>query len=780
MAAGRREEQIRKIFAPLILGGLFLIAVSSGILFHQGKNTLTGLISRGPVPRTTVIYSRWRELRIHEALTPGYAVELLKQTGYQEVKGTPQQPGQYSYFYPTLAVFTRDFSYPDKTLPAQLVQVQFSPERIERLNAPALLDDGSWRLEPKVLRTLASRNVASRPRMSLSELPSYVPLAVIAVEDKRFYHHGAIDVLGVGRAAFVDLEQGRIRQGASTLSQQLARSIFLTANRTWSRKFMEALFAFYLEARFSKTQLLEMYLNQVYWGQEDSDSILGIESASQAYFGHPAATLSLGEAALLAGLLQSPNHYSPRAFPAVALERRRLVLRLMLGQGLISKWDYDQAQRETLKLAPSSAQKQDAAYFLATLQDGLEQKYAVTDLSGLGWRIFTTLDPVLQPLAEKAMPSPSPLPKGRGPTATAGVGLLPPGEGARRADEGRPQAALVVMDPATGGILAWVGGTNYQTSAYDRAALSRRQPGSAFKPFVYLAAIDQKKVTTATLLDDKPIVLKEPTGSWIPQNYDRKYRGKASVWDSLVGSLNVPTVNLAIQTGLGAVADYARRAGIQSALREVPSLALGTSEVTLPELTNAYATLADQGIYQPAYRIEAILDTEGHPVEGHVSAAQPVFDPASVFLVTQMLEAVFKEGTARAAQELGFTTVAAGKTGTSENYQDAWFLGYTSALVCGVWVGFDKPRSLGHSAAGIALPVWISFMKKAVTVMPAEPFPPPPPRILWKTIDPRTGFLARSGCKERRQVAFLEGTAPTQFCPVHPGGIFGFFYRLRH
>lgn len=743
------RKRIQKIVVPLIAAGLLGIGAASVFLFRHGQTTLSGLVSRATVPSTTVIYSRWRNLRIGEVLTPEYAVRWLQLTGYEEVKGVPEKPGQYCYFYPTLTVFTRDFVYPDKSLPARLVQVRFSSQKIERINAQALLDDGSWRLEPEVLRTLTSTQAALRPRVILSELPSYVPLAIISVEDKRFYRHGAIDMLGVGRAAFVDLEKGRIRQGASTISQQLARSIFLTANRTWSRKFMEALFAFYLEARFSKTQLLEMYLNQVYWGQDGPDSILGIESASRAYFGHPAAGLSLGEAALLAGLLQSPNHFSPRLFPAVALSRRRLVLSLMLDQGLISRSDFQQAQSESLKLAPSASQKNDAAYFLATLQDGLEQKYSVTNLSDLGWRIFTTLDPVLQPMAEAAL----------------------------HPDLG--QAALVAMDPVSGAILAWVGGTDYATSAYDRAALARRQPGSAFKPFVYLAALDQKKATTATLLEDKPIKLKGPTGPWIPQNYDRKYRGKVSVWDSLVESLNVPTVNLALQTGLGVVADYARRAGIQSALEEVPSLALGTSDVTLPELTNAYATLAAQGIYHPAYPVEAILDTEGHALETHGVESQQVFDPASVFLVTEMLEAVFTEGTARAARNLGFTAIAAGKTGTSENYQDAWFLGYTSALVCGVWVGFDQPKSLGRSAAGVALPVWVSFMKKAVDVIPAESFQPPP-HLVWKTVDSETGFLARSGCKERRKAAFLEGTAPTQFCPVHPGGIFGFFYRLRH
>ena len=262
------------------------------------------------------------------------------------------------------------------------------------------------------------------------------------------------------------------------------------------------------------------------------------------------------------------------------------------------------------------------------------------------------------------------------------------------------------------------GGTNYQTSPFDRATDAKRQPGSAFKPFVVLAALEGRQMTTATLLEDKPITLKGEKGSWTPKNYDRKYRGQASVWDSLVNSFNVPIVRLAMQTGLGSIMDTAKRAGMTSPLRQDLSLALGTSEVSLLELTGAYGTLAGNGEHATPYSIQAILGPEGSAIESWTPVRERVFAPELVYLVTQMLEAVLDSGTGKASRSMGLTIPAAGKTGTSENFQDAWFVGYTTTLVCGVWVGYDIPKSLGHSAAGIALPLWTSFMKKAAVLDP--------------------------------------------------------------
>jgi len=464
--------------------------------------------------------------------------------------------------------------------------------------------------------------------------------------------------------------------------------------------------------------------------------------------------LTVEQMALLAGLLQSPNHYSPRNSPEIALERRNLVLRLMHSQGIISKAVYEKARGSPMHVLAANQRMNDAAYFLATLQDSLEEHYPGVILPTVGWSIYTTLDPVLEHEAVIALQ--------KLPHTKANV---------------HPEAALVAIDPLSGGVRAWVGGTDYIRAPYDRAIRAHRQPGSAFKPFVMLAALDKHIATTATMLKDEPLKLQTAEGPWTPQNFDRRYRKNASLWDALVHSLNIPTVVLAMETGLSTVADYAHRAGIQSPISPYPAMALGASEVTLFELTNAYATLAAHGVYQPAYMVEDIVDEHGQRLEKHAPAPFPVFDPATIGLLTKILQAVLTEGTAAAAPALGFTYPAAGKTGTSENFQDAWFVGYMPQLACGVWVGYDQPKSLGRSAAGIALPLWVPFMQKALHLVGAEDFPEPK-NLIWKTIDPENGLLVRSGCPTRKERPFLPGTEPTQLCSVHAGGLVGFFHRL--
>jgi len=740
--------------------GILFLASTSAYLIYQEQETLSHLGHPGENPRETDIYSRWLELESQNPISWERTIQWVKSIGYRPVTGTPNEPGQYSANSPELTIFARPFRFPDKDYPAQLLRLTFHDQRLSGVEAVSgHAEIPEWRLEPKVLAVWSMSGKTAHQQVRISDLPPYVPRAVIAMEDKRFYQHGAFDLVGIARATWVDLRYGRLRQGASTISQQLARSIFLDVQRTWRRKILEAALATYLEFRYTKPQLLEMYLNQVYWGQEGSESLLGIESASDSLFGKPARALTVAESAILAGMLQSPNRYSPRAAPAVARDRRKIVLGLMRAQNAITESQYRAALKEDVRLTPVK-KSNEASYFLAALHDELSERYELPVMLNQGWRIFTTLDPLLQHEAAKTL-----------------VPLPHEGEGGRRPGEG-PQAALIALDPATGGVLAWVGGTNFQTNPFDHAVNAKRQPGSAFKPFVVITALESRKVTTATLLEDKPLSLKGSQGTWTPQNYDRKYRGHASVWDSLVLSLNVPIVRLAEQIGVIPIMDAARRAGIESPLRNDLSLALGTSEVSLLELTGAYSTLASGGGRRSQYHLESVIGENNQILESHTTSIVPAFAPEVVYLVTEMLEAVLDAGTAKVSRSMGFMAPAAGKTGTSENFQDAWFLGYTTNLVCGVWVGYDLPKSLGHSAAGIALPLWTAFMKKAVVLDPPQAFEPPA-GLTWKTIDPESGLLARSGCPHRRKAAFLTGTEPTAECPLHPGGLMGFFKRWR-
>lgn len=751
-------KKTTKLLLPLFLGLLAILSVSCTLLIFREQKTMALLINGPNALQPTEVYARWLALTPDARITAQALRSELKALEYQQVPRLPARAGEYQDNGQSIAFYSRGFRYPDKDYPALAIQVHFDKRGIENVEYATGGNIPEWRLEPKRLARWASADALSRMPVNIAELPPYVPEAVIAIEDKRFYSHGAIDFIGVMRALVVDVKKGSLHQGASTISQQLARSIFLDVNRTWRRKFLEAGLAFYLEARFSKPKLLEMYLNQVYWGQDGPENLLGIESASRAYFAKPARQLTLAEAALLAGMLQSPNRLSPRTDLPAALARQRVVLGEMREQKRITQAQFASAVAQKIVVPPSGRRSNDAAYFLASLRDELSERYSIPLLLSQGWRIYTTLDPVLQS------------------SAAEGIASLVAGR-KKQKEQAFEEGALVALDPANGAVRAWVGGTGYQTSPFNRASNAFRQPGSVFKPFVVLAALEGKKATTATLLEDKPLETQDEEKPWSPQNYDKTYRGKASVWDSLVLSLNVPMVRLAIMAGLNEVVAVAQRAGIGSPLRAVPSIALGTSEVTVSELTAAYAPFANGGERVMLHMVEAIVDPEGSVVELFEDQNRRIFDKPVIYLVTQMLQAVFNEGTARAARSFGLQAPVAGKTGTSENYQDAWFVGYSPDLVTGVWVGYDKPKSLGRSAAGIALPIWTRFMMTALSHYPDFTFERPS-GLEARAIDMDSGQLVRTGCTHRRTALFLPGTAPSQDCPLHPGGIVGFWKRL--
>lgn len=752
-----RVRKSRLLFALIGLAGALLLA-GAGRFMYRGQKTLASLTHPEGF-RTLDIYSRWLNLDPSRPVTRSQILAWLAAVSYVSTPDTPERPGCYQDAG-DLTILARPFQYPDQAFPLQQIRLKFRGDRLQAIegsNGQAL---AQWRLEPKVLAQWAAEPRTAQPRVRLEELPPHVPQAILAVEDKRFYQHGAFDMRSLARALWVDLRHAQLRQGASTISQQLARSIFLDVSRTLRRKMMEAILALYLSARYSKPQLLEMYLNQVYWGQDGLETMLGIESASRSYFSKPARQLTVAQSALLAGLLQSPNRLSPRAAPEPALARRDHVLRLMRDQGLIPSDAYARAVAEPLSLAPARRTANDAAYFLALLRDQLADRYSLPLLMGQGWKVFSTLDPTLQPWAAQAVRA-----------------LRPSTRRASQKSPEHPEGALVALAPQTGAVLAWMGGTDFATRPYDRAVLARRQPGSALKPFVMLAALESRQATTATFLEDKPLTVKNQQGTWAPQNYDRQFRGRVSVWAALVHSLNIPTVRLAMQVGLPLVVDTAHRAGIQSPLKPVPSLALGTSEVSVLELTRAYSTLANEGIHAAPYMIETIMDGQGKVVETHQPEITSAFASGPVYLVTRMLQAVLREGTARQAGVMGFHWEVAGKTGTSENYQDAWFLGYSPDLACGVWVGYDRPRTLGRAAASIALPVWTRFMDKALAIEGVREFAIPKD-LVWKTIDTDSGLLVRVGCIHRRKTAFLPGTEPARPCDLHRGGLLGLFKRL--
>jgi penicillin-binding protein 1A len=552
----------------------------------------------------------------------------------------------------------------------------------------------------------------------LQQIPPGLRNAIIAVEDARFYSHFGVDVRGILRAAYANFRHGRVVEGGSTITQQLAKVLFLTPDRSFSRKVKEALLALELEKRYSKDRLLELYLNQVYMGH----GAYGVEAAARMYFGKSVQDLVLPEAAMLAALPRSPGNYSPFERPELAQRRRAIVIGRLLEQGYIGETEAKVANQAPLGLVSTERRRGSGQYFLEYLQQSLEAKYGGDVLYRSGLAIYTTLDPALQRAAEQALRD--------------GLQALAGRQGARAASRAKgsptpaaPEGAVVVIEPATGYVKALIGGADFARTEFNRALHARRQAGSAFKPFVYLAALEAGHVPTE-ILDDSPIRYVSAGKVWAPENYDGKFRGPVTLQQALEESINVPTIRLLEQLGVSSVIDVARRAGIQSPLPHDLTLALGSGDVTLLELTAAYGTVANQGIHMEPLMVRYLTDAQGRLIEENIPQGREAIDPAAALGLTELLRGVVERGTGVGARVL--ERPLAGKTGTTNDFSNAWFVGFTPSLVAGVWVGHDRPRSLGHEETGAraALPIWVAVMRAALRGQPVEDFPAGPPPSL--------------------------------------------------
>ncbi|MBE0606932.1 MAG: PBP1A family penicillin-binding protein, partial [Deltaproteobacteria bacterium] len=579
--------------------------------------------------------------------------------------------------------------------------------------------------------------------------------AVLAAEDARFYSHHGIDAVGVARAVVRNLREWRFAQGGSTITQQLAKNFFLSPKKTIVRKLREAELALALELRYTKKAIFGMYLNKIYFGQEGARGIYGVEEAASFYFSKPAADLTLEESATLAGVIRSPNRYSPFRAPAAAEERRNVVLARMRHLGMIGEREYRQASRAPLRTRARRSPAKQAAYFADYIQRVTEDDLGGGKLFRTGYRFYTTLDPVQQAAAEEAVVS----------------GL------AELERTGRPsaeplQAALVAVDPSTGEMTAMVGGRGYGMTQFNRATDAKRQPGSAFKPFVLLAAMERAaagngKTTLSTIVSGAPVTVPGPKEPWTPSNFDGKVYGDISVRKALEDSVNTATVRLALDAGLPAVVKTARAAGIRSPLFPVPSVALGSFEVTPVELAYAYATIASGGIrYQP-FPLFSVTTADGEILTSAKVRWERTLDPRAAYLTGYAMQGVLERGTAKTAREMGIYFPASGKTGTTDGNRDSWFVGYTPDVVCAVWVGRDSGADTGLTGARGALRIWASFLRSLypgsgpVTLLPPE-------GIDFAEIDPASGFLATTACPETLQEAYLSGTEPKEHCPLHP------------
>ncbi|ODT44932.1 MAG: hypothetical protein ABS70_04330, partial [Nitrospira sp. SCN 59-13] len=580
-----------------------------------------------------------------------------------------------------------------------------------------------------------------------------------------------IDPIAVGRAVWTNVTKGTVIQGGSTITQQLAKNLFYSPQRTFGRKLKESIAAFVLEAKYRKQAILESYANEIYLGQVGSVSIYGVGEAAHRYFGKRVDTLSLEEAALLVGMIKGPNTYSPLRNPPLAKQRRDVVLGRLHEQGLINDEAWAQALKSPVQVMPPQDTLADAPFFVDYLLRQVEEATGAPLPDGV--RAYTTLDPVLQRLATQTLES-----------------ELLKLETAYPALKGHPtavQGALVAIDPKTGGILAMVGSRDYRTSQFNRAVQAKRQPGSLFKPLVYLAAMEARRelsggqpVTAATSIVDEPVTFESATGRWTPQNYDHKFHGTVSLRTALEQSLNIPAVKIAQLVGTKRILHLAENLGIRSPLADNLSIALGTSGVSLLEMTSAFGVLAHEGVSITPTALQAVMTSEGDPAWHHTPARRQAVSPQAAYVMTSLLKGVVERGTAAKAKVMGLRGIVAGKTGTTDGYRDAWFIGYTPDVVVGAWVGFDDEEALHLTGAQAALPMWVELMRQ---IMPAAPRDfVMPPAVITRDIDPQSSQLATSKCPQRSTELFIEGTEPSVYCEVHGSGIwervkrsFGFF-----
>jgi penicillin-binding protein 1B len=750
----------RRPRGPLAVLGLVLLGlVGLGLVTLA---TYTGIeltrFERADARRGVIVYAGGQPLSPGTSLRTIELATTLGRLRYAEVSGTPSAPGQFRRTGSAWDVYSRALDGGGPTGPARL-RLELRGERIARL-----LREGhavpEVRLEPEVLTSAGDRPGEDYRPVRLAEVPLVLINAVLAAEDHRFFDHGGLDARGLLRAAWANLRAGRITQGGSTITQQLVKNRLLESERTLERKVREAWLALVVEWRYPKERILEAYLNEAYLGQRGALALRGVGAAARAYFGKEVHQLSLPEAAVLAGMLRAPNTYSPVASPQRARQRRDVVLARMLELGQISPAQMDAARAQAVRVQVVPVSGQAAPYFADLVRQEVEERFGDFAESNRGGRIHTTLDLTLQRFAERAV--------ARGLERLEGS--LPRLRRAEATD--RLQAVLIALDPATGAIRALVGGRDYALSQFNRAAHARRQPGSAFKPFVYAAALRARGngpvFTAASRIDDTPLTLEVNRQPWTPRNYDDVYEGRVSVRRALEQSLNAATVRIALEVGLPAVIEAARGLGIESPMAPVPSLVLGAFEVTPLELARAFAPFANGGQrLAAASGLGAVYDGGGRLVDRLAPERAPALSPAEAYLMTSLLSGVVTSGTGAAARGLAGTWALAGKTGTTNDGRDAWFVGYTPSLVVLVWVGHDTGEPHGLSAAQAALPLWIDFMRQALDAYAPPPFEVPA-GIVFAEVDGANGRLATRSCPLVIRETFLAGSEPAP-CDEHGG-----------
>lgn len=749
-----RAFLVRILFSPLgriLLAATAFLAIAGllgfSFVYSRYSREIDEKLAVGPFRNASRIYAAPHVLALGDAIDRDELVAQLRRSGYSEASGNPL--GHYVLRGEDIEIYPG----PDSYFARDGGLIRIASGKVSQI--VSLADNSArtqYQLEPELVTNLFDRSRQKRRIIRYEDLPKVLIDAVISVEDKRFFNHSGFDPIRIAKAIMVDVSTGKKNEGASTITMQLARGFFLSMEKTWTRKLNELVYTLILEQKLTKQQIFEYYANYVPLGWRGGFNIFGFGEAAQAYLGKDLRDVTLSEAALLAGLIQRPSATNPFLYPDRAKNRRNIVLRLMRDNGYIDDSRLALARNEEIRTVRGNGDSADASFYVDLVNESLQEKFPQLDFTDGGFRVYSTIDLDLQRDAAEAMR----------------IGLKEVDEAiARRHRKSKDakvpevQAALVAIDPTTGEIRALVGGRNYGVSQLNRAR-AKRQPGSIFKPLVYAAALntalfDSERVFTPTsVLVDEPTTFYYDGKSYEPGNFGEKYFGPVTLRTALMKSLNIPTVKLAESVGYDEVVKLARRAGLNMDVRPTPSVSLGAYEVTPIEMAGAYTMFPSGGVATRPNWVRSIRDRFGANVFEHKIEHHEVLDPRINYLMVNLLEDVVRGGTGAGVRSRGFGLPAGGKTGSS---RDGWFAGFTSKLVCVVWVGFDDNRDIKLEGSKSALPIWTEFMKRAHThreyrnVRGFEP----PEGVVSAEVDVATGKLGAG-----RSEVYIAGTQPVE------------------
>ncbi|SDU46832.1 penicillin-binding protein 1B [Desulfobacula phenolica] len=689
------------------------------------------------------VYARPLELYPGMPLAPDLFEKELILMGYQHAGSVNDldAPGKYVRTANRFELFCRSFDFGDEKLPERRFSITIENNRVVNLQTfQDLTDKTIQRLDPVIVGGFYPSSMEDRILVTLDQTPPLLGNTIVCVEDKTFYSHYGIDPKSIFRAMLVNLKNRRMSQGASTLTQQLARNFFLTKEKTLIRKINEMIMAAALELNYSKADILEAYMNEVYLGQDGNRAIHGFGLAADFYFGKSLSDLRPHEIALLVGMLKGPSVYNPRRYPDRSIDRRNLILEMMEKQGLVSQPLLQQSLAAPLDIIDNPVRGHSPfPFYLDLVKRQLLREYKEADLKTMGIRIFTTLDPQVQLAAEQSV-----------------ADFLK-----QTTDRGNLEAGVVVTSRASNEVQALVGGKDFRYKGFNRALDAKRPIGSLIKPAVFLTALERPGTyTLVTPIDDSPVKMPNPDGSyWSPENFDKTYHGQVKLYKALVHSFNVSTVRLGMELGVESVLDTLGKMGLDHKVPVFPSVLLGSLEMSPVQVVQTYHTLASGGFFTPIKCIRSIYRPDGQVLQRYPLTIEQRLDPGAVFLLNKMLQAVVKEGTGKSlkkwvSDDLGI----AGKTGTTNDLKDSWFAGFSGNRLAVVWIGRDDNRSAGLTGSSGALQVFGRLM----SWIPNVPLDlPVPGNVEWAVIDAQTGYLTQKTCPDAMAVPFLKGSTPT-------------------